>query len=526
MTTLDEDLRRAAAADPGKEALVAGERRMTYAELDAAASDLAARLHALGVERGDRVAILLPNGAEAAIAIYGTLRAGAAFVPLNPTIKADKLAYVLRDCEATAVVTDDTLAPLAQEAREQAPSVRHTFRAEEAAGARGTRSCPAASVSWPGGARSRPAPTTAPISVDLAAIVYTSGSTGRPKGVTLTHANMVFAAGSIVEYLGMRAHDRVLCVIPLSFDYGLYQLLMCVRTGATLILERGFAFPGRVLELLAREEITGLPGVPTIFQVLTAAGAGAVAHDLPELRFLTNTAAALAPATIDALRAAFPQARLYSMYGLTECKRVSWLPPDQLDARPDSVGIPIPGTEVWIEDDERRRLPPGEVGELMVRGAHVMQGYWKDPAATAERLRPGRWPWERVLATGDLFRRDNEGFLYFVGRRDDILKSRGEKVAPREVEAVLHQAEGVHMAAVVGTPDRLLGQAVVAYVVLHEGAELTSAQLRRHCANHLEDYMVPARIELRDELPTTPNGKVDRSRLTEEAAQATAVTRN
>jgi acyl-CoA synthetase (AMP-forming)/AMP-acid ligase II len=340
--------------------------------------------------------------------------------------------------------------------------------------------------------------------------------------VTLTHANMVFAAGSIVAYLGMRAHDRVLCVVPLSFDYGLYQLLMCVRVRATLVLERGFAFPGRVLELLAREEITGLPGVPTIFQVLSAAGAGAVAHDLPELRFLTNTAAALAPATIDALRAAFPQARLYSMYGLTECKRVSWLPPDQLDARPESVGIPIPGTEVWIEDDERRRLPAGEVGELVVRGAHVMQGYWNDPDATAERLRPGRWPWEHVLATGDLFRQDDEGFLYFVGRRDDILKSRGEKVAPREVEAVLHQADGVHMAAVVGAPDRLLGQAIVAYVVLHEGAELTSAQLRRHCADHLEDYMVPARVELRDVLPTTANGKIDRRALAEEAAAPAA----
>jgi acyl-CoA synthetase (AMP-forming)/AMP-acid ligase II len=205
------------------------------------------------------------------------------------------------------------------------------------------------------------------------------------------------------------------------------------------------------------------------------------------------------------------------MYGLTECKRVLYLPPEQLDVRPESVGIPIPGTEAWIEDDAGARLPPGEVGELVVRGAHVMQGYWNDPAATAERLRPGRWPWERVLATGDLFRQDNEGFLYFVARRDDILKSRGEKVAPREVEAVLHRVDGVRTAAVVGAPDRLLGEAIVAYVVLHDQADLTPAQLRRHCATHLEDYMVPARIELRESLPTTPNGKVDRQALTEEA---------
>lgn len=504
MTTLDEDLRRAAAAAPTKEALVVdgGARRMTFAELRVSANALAARLHALGIERGERVALLLPNGAEAAIAIYGTLRAGAAVVPLNPTIKADKLAYVLRDCAAAAVVTDAALEPVARAACAQSPSVRHVL------------------TELPGDRGALPA---SPISVDLAAIVYTSGSTGRPKGVTLTHANMTFAAGAIVAYLEMGADDRVLCVVPLSFDYGLYQLLMCVRVGATLILEKGFAFPGRVLDLLDRERVTGFPGVPTIFQVLTAAGGGdPVVHDLPHLRFITNTAAALAPATIDALRAAFPDAQVYSMYGLTECKRVAWLPPAQLDTRPDSVGIPIPGTEAWIEDDDGRRVAPGEVGELVVRGAHVMQGYWNDPQATAERLRPGRWPWERVLATGDLFRTDEEGFLYFVGRRDDIIKSRGEKVAPREVEAVLHALDGVRTAAVVGAPDRLLGEAIVAYVVPHEGAELRPAALRRVCAERLEDYMVPARVELRDTLPTTPNGKIDRRALAEQAAFAEA----
>jgi len=509
MTTLDDDLRRAAAAAPGKEALVAGRRRIAYAELDAAATRLAARLQALGVARGDRVAVLLPNGAEAAVAIYATLRVGAAFVPLNPTIKADKLAYVLHDCEAAAVVTDDTLAKLAQAASSQAPSVRHVIRADDAA----DEPAPATSAG----------PASGPISVDLAAIVYTSGSTGRPKGVTLTHANMTFAAGAITRYLEMSAGDRVLCVVPLSFDYGLYQLLMCVRVGATLILERGFAFPGRVLELLSRERVTGLPGVPTIFQVLTSA-LGEAAPELPDLRFLTNTAAALAPATIEALRAAFPRARLYSMYGLTECKRVAWLPPDQLDARPDSVGIPIPGTEAWIEDGAGNRLPAGEVGELVVRGAHVMQGYWNDPATSAERLRPGRWPWERELLTGDLFRQDEEGYLYFVGRRDDIIKSRGEKVAPREVEAVLHAAPGVRAAAVLGAPDRLLGEAIVAYVVPRDGAALTPAALRRHCAAHLEDYMVPARVELRDALPTTPNGKVDRRALAAELDRITTIT--
>jgi amino acid adenylation domain-containing protein len=511
--------------------VVAGERRITYAELDRAASALAGRLRDLGVARGDRVALLLANGAPAAVAIYGVLRAGAAFTPLNPTIKREKLAYVLANCGAVVVICDGKLADLAHAACAGAPSVRHLLatgapRADAlafdplAAEATGAASAPVASGPGSAGAAcAAPAPPAdPPLSVDLAAIVYTSGSTGAPKGVTLTHANMAFAAGAIVEYLAMTHDDRILCVVPLSFDYGLYQLLMCVRVGATLVLEPGFTFPGRVVALLEREQITGLPGVPTIFQVLTSLR-GLAERELPELRFLTNTAAALSTTTIAALRATFPGARLYSMYGLTECKRVSYLPPDQLDVRPESVGIPIPGTEVWIEDAEGRELGPGEVGELIVRGAHVMQGYWNDPHATAQRLRPGRWPWERVLATGDLFRRDADGYLFFVGRTDDIIKSRGEKVAPREVEEVLHGLRGVRAVAVVGEPDALLGEAICAYVVAAPGERLDPAELRRACAERLEDYMVPTRIELCAELPTTANGKVDRRALAQAGAR-------
>jgi acyl-CoA synthetase (AMP-forming)/AMP-acid ligase II len=307
----------------------------------------------------------------------------------------------------------------------------------------------------------------------------------------------------------MGPEDRVLCVLPLSFDYGLYQLLMSVRVGATLVLEEGFAFPGRVVRLLEEQSITGLPGVPTVFQMLTALR-GLSERRLPDLRFLTNTGAALPAGLTDAIQRTFPHARLFSMYGLTECKRVSYLPPEELAVRPTSVGIPIPGTEAWIDDGDGTAVAPGEVGELMVRGAHVMQGYWGDPRATNERLRPGRWPWERVLATGDLFRRDEDGYLYFVGRRDDLIKSRGEKVIPREVEDVLLAAPGVREAAVVGVPDRLLGQAVHAHVSPQPGEVTEGAELRRHCARHLEDYMVPQRVFVHDKLPLTSNGKVDK----------------
>ncbi len=490
---LGEDLRAAAVRDPDRVALVSAGRRVTYGELDRLVDGAAAGLRELGVERGDRVATVLPNGIEAAIAIYGVLRAGAAFSPLNPTIKHEKLAHVLSNSQAAAVLCDADRAEVVGTAVAETAEVPIVNEVEALAGSDGE------------------APTR-PVSVDLAAVIYTSGSTGDPKGVTLTHANMTFAADSIIEYLGMERSDIVLCVLPLSFDYGLYQLLMSMRLGATLVLEPNFAFPGRVVQLLEAEDVTGLPGVPTVFQVLLSLR-GLADRELPSLRFLTNTGAALPKPTVEAISRTFPNARLYSMYGLTECKRATYMPPDQLAGRPTSVGIPIPGTEAWIEDEQGNVVGPGQVGELMIRGSHVMQGYWNDPEATAERLRPGRWPWERVLASGDLFRSDEEGYLYFVGRRDDLIKSGGEKVVPREIEDVLHAASGVREVAVVGIADRLLGQAVHAHVSLQDGATLDESALRAYCADHLEDHMVPRRIVIHHELPRTSNGKIDRLAL-------------
>jgi acyl-CoA synthetase (AMP-forming)/AMP-acid ligase II len=235
--------------------------------------------------------------------------------------------------------------------------------------------------------------------------------------------------------------------------------------------------------------------------------------DLTSVRYLTNAAAALAPAHIQRLREAFPNAQLYSMYGLTETKRALYLPPEELDRRPDSVGKAIPGTEVWLEDDSGKRLGPGEVGELVVRGRHVMRGYWGDPRATAERFPPGPLPGERVCRTGDLFRTDEDGFFYFVGRKDDIIKSRGEKVSPKEIEDVLYGLPEIREAAVIGVPDAVLGQAIKAFVVVN-GAGLTEADILRHCRAHLEDLLVPQMIELRAELPKTPSGKIRKKELT------------
>jgi long-chain acyl-CoA synthetase len=297
----------------------------------------------------------------------------------------------------------------------------------------------------------------------------------------------------------------------LSFDYGLYQVLMAFKVGATLLLEQSFAFPHRVLEAAVRERITGLPIVPSAAAILLQRDMSR--YDLSSLRYITNTAAALPTEHIRRLRELFPKAKIYSMYGLTECKRVSYLPPDQIDIRPTSVGRGMPNEEVYVIDEEGRPVGAGVVGELVVRGSNVMKGYWEDPVETAKRLRPGAYPWEQVLHTGDLFKTDSEGYLYFVGRQDDIIKSRGEKVSPREVEDVLYLLEGVAEAAVVGIPDPVLGQAIKACIIRREGSSIAESDVLRHCAQRLEDFMMPKMVQFCDHLPRTTTGKISKREI-------------
>jgi acyl-CoA synthetase (AMP-forming)/AMP-acid ligase II len=289
-------------------------------------------------------------------------------------------------------------------------------------------------------------------------------------------------------------------------------MIMAFQAGARLVLERSFAYPAQVLKTVVDEGVTGFPGVPTIFAML-AEMKSREDFDFSRVRYVTNTAAALPLKHIEILKRFFPSARLYSMYGLTECKRCSYLPPEDIDRKPGSVGVAIPNTELWVVDDQGRRLGPNQVGQLVVRGATVMQGYWEKPEATAEKLRPGPLPGERVLYTGDYCRFDDEGYLYFVGRMDDIIKSRGEKVPPKEVEGVLLNLPGVKEAAVVGVPDPILGQAVKAFVVLETTASYTDKQIQRECQSRLEAYMVPREIVFVSDLPKTQTGKIKKTGL-------------
>jgi acyl-CoA synthetase (AMP-forming)/AMP-acid ligase II len=289
-------------------------------------------------------------------------------------------------------------------------------------------------------------------------------------------------------------------------------MIMAFREGARLVLERSFAFPAQILTLMVQERVTGFPGVPTIFSIL-AELKSLGEYDLSSIRYVTNTAAALPVKHILMLRDLFPGARIYSMYGLTECKRCTYLPPADLERKPTSVGIAIPNTEMWIVDEAGNRAGPNVVGQLVIRGATVMKGYWEKPEATARKLKPGPLPGEQVLYTGDYCRIDEEGYLYFVGRMDDVIKSRGEKVAPKEVETALMNVPGVKEAAVIGVPDEILGHAVKAFVVLEAGAALSEKQLQKECQARLENFMVPKYIVAVPELPKTDTGKIKKTGL-------------
>ena len=457
-------LLEARAADtPRKDALVCGNDRYTYAQLDEEAWRFARLLRSGGVAPGDRVAICLDNSAEAVIAIFGALKADAVFFVVNPQARLDYRNQLLRDSGAAAVVERDAAGKVFV--------TRITNRQRSLA-----------------------------VDPELAALVYTSGSTGTPKGVMLTHGNLTFAAQSIASYLHLTGRDIILNVLPLSFTYGLGQLTTAFHAGATVVLERSFTFPRVVLDTMRRERVTGFPIVPTMATLLLQQDLRM--HHLSHLRYITNAAAALPVEKTRRLRAAFPHADIFLMYGLTECQRVSYLPPELIDEVPDSVGIAIPGTSVEVVE-----------GELIVRGPHIMKGYWNDPAATAKVLSRDRSTGEAILHTGDLFRTDARGLLHFVERRDDVIKVRGEKVAPRLVEEVIARLAGVAEVAVYGVPDGVTGHAIAASVKPADGAALTADEVRRHCLAHLEAFMVPKIVDIRGALPTTDSGKVSRRAL-------------
>lgn len=516
MRLVQDFLERSAVLYPQKQALIVQDQLWTYAELELAANRLAQGLVERGLARGERVVLCLDNSDYLVIAIFAVLKAGGVIVPINPGTKPEHLAFVVKDAEASVLMIGPSAFGKASAQlgailclREVIIASQHIVTTDASAvqTVAGKRH-----LSWKQAlaTQSRVAAPSC-IDIDLAALIYTSGSTGQPKGVMLTHRNILAAADSISSYLGMTDQDTILNVLPMSFDYGLYQLFLSFRQGGSLVLERSMAFPAAILPLIPRYKVTGLPVVPTLSAMLL--GMDLERFDLSSLRFMTNTGAALPPEHIRLWRYRLPKLQIFSMYGLTECKRVAYLPPADVERKPKSVGVAIPNTEVFVVDADGTELPAYAVGELVVRGAHVMQGYWKSPELTAKKLRQGNLPGERCLFTGDLFYRDDEGYLYFAGRTDEILKTRGQKVSPLEIEAVLLKQSGVAEAAVVGVDHPVIGEAVVAYVSFFPDCSQHKSSLMRALRADLEAYKLPEDIWVESALPRNAHGKIDKHAL-------------
>jgi long-chain acyl-CoA synthetase len=505
-----------------KEAVVFGEIRLTYGQLDRLSDLLARGLLDRGLRHQDRVIVFSDNSWEIVVALYGILKAGGVFVVLNGGMKGPKLDYIIKDSGAFFLIAQSNKSEVVKRALENSTRPLNLIWIGPPIPTPDYREC--THYFWDNflGNPKDENPqavkheilrrSSRAIDIDLAALIYTSGSTGEPKGVMAPHRAMLSVARSIIQYLGNRSEDVVINALPLSFDYGLYQVLMTIMYGGTVVLERSFAYPVKVLERMEKERVTGFPIVPTMAALLLSMKD--IHHfDLSHLRYLTNTAAALPVDHLHRLRKLFPQTRLYSMFGLTECKRVSFLSPEELDRRPSSVGKAIPNCQVFVMDEKGKEVGPGQVGELVIRGTNVMAGYWRAPELTAKTFRPGRDFGEILLFSGDLFKKDEDGFLYFVSRTDDLIKTKGERVSPKEVENILCQIEGVAEAVVLGIPDDVLGQAIGAFCVMEDGCMMTKKEIRRICADRLEPFMIPQYVFFLKSLPKTANGKVDKKIL-------------
>lgn len=510
---------------PAHPALTCGEESLTYGDLAQRIAGFAGGLRDLGLDRGDRCGVYLEKCFEAVVGAFGAAAAGGAFVPLNPLLKPEQVQYILRDCNVRVLVTSAQRLALLGDILAACCDLRHVVLINEPAPVLGQRRYAIHTWSDICGAQARDAHSV--IDADMAAILYTSGSTGRPKGVVLSHRNMVAGAQSVASYLENTADDVLLAALPLSFDAGFSQLTTAFHAGARVVL-LNYLLPRDVIKALERERVTGLTAVPPLYIQLSqlAWPAGITEH----LRYFANTGGRMPLETLKRLRAQMPKTRPYLMYGLTEAFRATYLPPADADRRPDSIGKAIPNAEILVLREDGSPCAPNEPGELVQRGALVAIGYWNDPEKTAERFKPlpanagsraaGLVLPEIAVFSGDTVRQDEEGFLYFVGRRDEMIKTSGYRVSPTEVEEVLYGTQLVGEAVAFGIPHTNWGQAIVVVATPRDGASLDAAALLAACREHLPMYMLPAKIDIRSgPLARNPNGKIDRKLLSDEFQQ-------
>jgi len=511
----------AAQRSPSAIALTYGKQSLSYEALSAQVSGLASGLIQLGLGRSERVGIYLEKRMETVVTSFGAPAAGGVFVPLNPLLKPEQVAFIAQDCDVRILVTSPERLAMVAPVLHLCTALRVVIVTEAPAT---PVSLPAGVVQvlWADALAMAPAAAHRVIDTDMTAILYTSGSTGKPKGVVLSHRNMVAGAKSVASYLENRASDTLLAALPLSFDAGFSQLTTAFHTGARVVL-LNYLMPRDVLKAMEREQVTGLTAVPPLYIQLSQLEWPAAIDS--KLRYFANTGGRMPRETLGLLRQRVPSAKPFLMYGLTEAFRSTYLPPEEVDRRPDSIGKAIPNAEILVLREDGTPCGPDEPGELVHRGALVGMGYWNDAEKTAERYKllasdaPGRSPGlqlpEYAVFSGDTVRRDAEGFLYFIGRRDEMMKTSGYRVSPTEVEEVLYATQLVGECVAFGVDHPTLGQAIQVIATPPAGAtELDMAALQAECRSRMPAYMVPAGIEPAvGPLPRNPNGKIDRKLL-------------
>ncbi|MCC5794967.1 MAG: acyl-CoA ligase (AMP-forming), exosortase A system-associated [Chromatiales bacterium] len=494
----------------GAPALVHAGQETSYEALQRGLEAAARALASLLPEAGARVVVWLPKSPETVLAMLGAASAGGVFVPVNPVLKAGQVAHILRDSGASVLVTSRMRLAALGTALADCPQLRQLVLTDA-----GEADTPLPVIRWDRLLAGAGATPSRRIDADLAAIFYTSGSTGLPRGVMLSHRNLVAGAASVASYLEHGPEDRILALLPLSFDAGFSQLTTSFIAGATVVLH-DYLLARDAIRLVTGHSITGLTGVPPLWQQLAEC-------DWPQasaLRYFASTGGVMPPALLGRLRTLFPQARPYLMYGLTEAFRSTFLPPEEIDRRPGSIGRAIPNAEVMVLREDGSPCAAGEPGELVHRGALVALGYWNAPEATARRFRPlpghagpGGQP-EIAVWSGDTVRRDEDGYLYFLGRGDAQIKTSGYRVSPEEVESIALASGLAREAVALGLPDERLGQRIVLAASPATGSGDTAALLA-WCRARLPAYMVPQAIAWQASLPRNANGKFDRVALRE-----------
>ena len=522
-TLLHELIFNAAGRSPDARALTYGAQQVSYSQLAKQVSNFASGLVSLGLARSERVGIYLEKRIETVVASFGAPAAGGVFVPINPLLKPEQVAFILRDCNVRVLVTSPERLPLLQTVLADCPDLRHVVVTDGQAAANGEAAhAPWARHSWSNLLEAAPRAGHRVIDTDMLSILYTSGSTGRPKGVVLSHRNMVAGAKSVASYLQNGPQDTLLAALPLSFDAGFSQLTTAFHTGARVVL-LNYLMPRDVLKAMEREQVTGLTAVPPLYIQLAQLDWPAAIN--ANLRYFANTGGHMPLETLTALRQRVPKAKPFLMYGLTEAFRSTYLPPDEVDRRPDSIGKAIPNAEILVLREDGTPCAPEEPGELVHRGALVGMGYWNDAEKTAERYKllaadaPGRQSGlqlpEYAVFSGDTVRKDAEGFLYFIGRRDEMIKTSGYRVSPVEVEEILYATQLVGECVAFGVDHPSLGHAIQIIATNAVNTRLDALKtLMNECRVRMPAYMVPAGIEfVEGPLPRNPNGKIDRKLL-------------